>query len=84
LKYRIAEINETLQTAATPAVSNLTFPREKSLRWIALSAIVALAASLRMANLNAIGYANHYYTAAVVSMLNFLLRSPSLAIPHSY
>jgi 4-amino-4-deoxy-L-arabinose transferase-like glycosyltransferase len=65
----MADINETLQTAATPTASNLTLPRGKSLRWIALSAIVALAAALRLANLNSIGYANHYYTAAVVSML---------------
>jgi 4-amino-4-deoxy-L-arabinose transferase-like glycosyltransferase len=32
-------------------------------------AIVILSATLRFANLSAIGYANHYYTAAVESML---------------
>lgn len=36
---------------------------------LALAAIVALAAALRFANLEALGYANHYYTAAVESML---------------
>lgn len=39
------------------------------LRLLALSAIVALAAGLRFTNLAALGYANHYYTAAVASML---------------
>jgi 4-amino-4-deoxy-L-arabinose transferase-like glycosyltransferase len=32
-------------------------------------AIVILSATLRFANLSALGYANHYYTAAVASML---------------
>ncbi|MEW5960194.1 MAG: glycosyltransferase family 39 protein [Chloroflexota bacterium] len=39
------------------------------LRLLALAAIVTLAAGLRFANLEALGYANHYYTAAVKSML---------------
>ena len=30
--------------------------------------VVLLAAGLRLANLQALGYANHYYTAAVASM----------------
>jgi len=34
-----------------------------------VAAIVILAAALRFADLSAIGYANHYYTAAVASML---------------
>lgn len=34
-----------------------------------VAAIVLLAAVLRFANLSAIGYANHYYSAAVASML---------------
>jgi len=44
-------------------------PRESALEMIALAAIVALAAALRFANLGALGEANHYYTAAVKSML---------------
>jgi len=36
---------------------------------ILLSGIVALAAALRLVNLNALGLANHYYSAAIVSML---------------
>ena len=39
------------------------------LRLAALSGIVLLAAGLRLANLPALGYANHYYTAAAASML---------------
>jgi 4-amino-4-deoxy-L-arabinose transferase-like glycosyltransferase len=42
---------------------------ERLLGWIGLSAVVILAAILRFANLAAIGLANHYYTAAVTSML---------------
>jgi len=37
----------------------------RALRRLALSAIVALAAALGFANLGALGYANHYYAAAV-------------------
>jgi 4-amino-4-deoxy-L-arabinose transferase-like glycosyltransferase len=44
-------------------------PRARTLRLAALSAVVLLAAGLRLANLRALGYANHYYTAAVASML---------------
>jgi 4-amino-4-deoxy-L-arabinose transferase-like glycosyltransferase len=47
----------------------LQIPREKALRLAALAAIVILAAGLRFANLEAIGYGNTYYTAAVKSML---------------
>jgi 4-amino-4-deoxy-L-arabinose transferase-like glycosyltransferase len=43
--------------------------REKSLRLLALVAIVVLAGTLRFVNLEALGYGNHYYTAAVKSML---------------
>jgi 4-amino-4-deoxy-L-arabinose transferase-like glycosyltransferase len=44
-------------------------PLTNTLRWLALAAIIALAAGLRLANLQALGYGNHYYTAAVKSML---------------
>lgn len=47
----------------------LRLSRETVLGWIGLAAIVALAAALRFANLDAIGYANHYYTAGITSML---------------
>ncbi len=47
----------------------LRFSRESALRLLALAAIVALAAVLRFSNLAALGYVNHYYTAAIVSML---------------
>ncbi|HEY1016800.1 MAG TPA: glycosyltransferase family 39 protein, partial [Herpetosiphonaceae bacterium] len=43
--------------------------RPRMLRLAALGAIVLLAAALRFANLGALGYANHYYAAAVESML---------------
>jgi 4-amino-4-deoxy-L-arabinose transferase-like glycosyltransferase len=42
---------------------------ESHLEQIALSGMVILAAVLRFANLKALGYGNHYYTAAVVAML---------------
>jgi len=44
-------------------------PRASTLKTIALVAILGLAAALRFANLGALGEANHYYTAAVKSML---------------
>ncbi len=44
-------------------------PRESTLGTMALVAIVVMAAALRFANLGALGEANHYYTAAVKSML---------------
>lgn len=50
-------------------VETLRRPPARLLRLLALSAIVALAAGLRFANLSALGYVNHYYTAAVASML---------------
>ena len=48
---------------------SLRIPNERTLRWMALAAIVLLAAFLRFANFSAIGYGNTYYTAAVKSML---------------
>lgn len=42
---------------------------ENALRLMALGVIVALAAVLRFANLAALGYVNHYYTAAIASMM---------------
>ncbi len=43
--------------------------RIKTFTWIALGLIVILAAVLRFANINSLGYVNHYYAAAVKSML---------------
>lgn len=43
--------------------------RAALLRWLALLGVVLLALGLRFYNLDALGYANHYYTAAVKSML---------------
>ncbi len=42
---------------------------ERMLELLGISVIVALAAWLRFSNLNSLGYANHYYTAGVKSML---------------
>ncbi len=47
----------------------LQFPRDRKLELAGLIAIVILAAALRFSNLDALGYANHYYTAGVESML---------------
>jgi 4-amino-4-deoxy-L-arabinose transferase-like glycosyltransferase len=66
----MAEIKETLQIPAPTAETKLILPREKILTRVALGGIITLAALLRLVNLSAIGYANHYYTAAVVSMLH--------------
>src|SRR5512141_674520 len=44
-------------------------PRATWLRWGALASVVILAGVLRFANLAALGYANHYYAAAVQSMM---------------
>lgn len=43
--------------------------REGVLSLAGLTGVVVLAAALRFANLQALGYANHYYAAAVKSML---------------
>ncbi|MEJ2596767.1 MAG: glycosyltransferase family 39 protein [Anaerolineales bacterium] len=51
------------------ARKTLRIPREKALSLAMLAVIVILAAGLRFANLEAIGYGNTYYTAAVKSML---------------
>jgi 4-amino-4-deoxy-L-arabinose transferase-like glycosyltransferase len=45
------------------------FSRERSLELLGITAIVILAVLLRFTNLDALGYANHYYTAGVKSML---------------
>ena len=47
----------------------LRISRARALELLALAMIVALAAALRFANLDALGDANHYYTAAVKAML---------------
>ena len=53
--------------AARPFAGRAALPasRAQLLRGLPIAAIVALAAALRFANLSALGYANHYYAAAV-------------------
>jgi 4-amino-4-deoxy-L-arabinose transferase-like glycosyltransferase len=46
-----------------------TWSRTQVMSWAALVTIVLLAAALRLANLDTLGLANHYYAAAVKSML---------------
>lgn len=55
--------------SAIPLPEARKLSRERILEWTGITLIVILAAVLRFANLDAIGYANHYYTAAVESML---------------
>ena len=60
------------QRTLSPTIASTEARRissERLLGWIGLPVIIILAAVLRFANLNAIGLANHYYTAAVTSML---------------
>lgn len=62
----------TLQTSwklITDRESAQEETRSQVLLWSALAAIVLLAAALRLANLTDLGLANHYYAAAVKSML---------------
>ncbi len=56
-------------TSTISSVEAHRISRERLLEWIGLSAIVILAAVLLFANIDSIGLANHYYTAAVKSML---------------
>ncbi len=56
-------------TSRTAQGRTLLLERYNTLRLAALTAIVALAAALRLDNLASLGYVNHYYTAAVESML---------------
>jgi hypothetical protein len=66
-------------TRAPTARNTLQISRERILPLAALAAILILAAGLRFANLDAIGYGSTYYSAAVKSMLqswhNFFFRS---------
>jgi 4-amino-4-deoxy-L-arabinose transferase-like glycosyltransferase len=47
----------------------LNVPAEKVWEGLALAVITAVGGALRFANLEALGYVNHYYSAAMVSML---------------
>lgn len=58
-----------LETPSSVRGSARRLSREAVLGWTGLAAIAALAAILRFSNLDALGYANHYYTAGVTSML---------------
>lgn len=60
-------ISEKMTKPASAQILRLS--RTRVLEWIALVVIIALAATLRFANLDALGDANHYYTAAVKAML---------------
>lgn len=59
------------ETVSAPIVSTRAKPHwwAGRLRHLPIVAVTALAAVLRLANLTALGYANHYYTAGVASML---------------
>lgn len=61
-------LQQTLTTTSTTTQTK-SITREQFFGWAGITLIVILAAILRFANLDAIGYANHYYTAAVTSML---------------
>ena len=61
-------VSEMLASQAAPTRS-LPRLQARVLRLGALSAVLLLAAGLRLAHLTALGYVNHYYTAAAASML---------------
>lgn len=61
-------VSETIPSSGAQ-VQALSAISDRWLNRIALTLILLLAAALRFANLGALGYANHYYTAAIVSML---------------
>lgn len=58
-----------LTSPAAVQARPLQLARPTGLGWLGLAVIVAGAASLRFANLDSLGYVNHYYTAGVTSML---------------
>jgi 4-amino-4-deoxy-L-arabinose transferase-like glycosyltransferase len=64
-----------MQTTFSPlsdskdVAKRMSFSHPRLLTWAALLAIVLLADWLRFAHLETLGYGNHYYTAAVTSML---------------
>ena len=65
-------MSSLLQENSTLATSNkqaLSYSRERIWEILGIGAIVILTAWLRFSNLDALGYANHYYTAGVKSML---------------
>lgn len=66
-------MNTTLAQPTSPRsrITTRTFnlSRESVLGLVGLAAILVLAAALRFANLDSLGYVNHYYTAAIESML---------------
>ncbi len=63
----------------------LELARVRALEWLGLGSVVLVAAVVRFANLAALGYANHYYTAAIEAMMqnwhNFSLSPQSRAVP---
>jgi 4-amino-4-deoxy-L-arabinose transferase-like glycosyltransferase len=61
-------VTERIRISRMACSENL-LSRKYVLQWIVLTAVIGLAAILRFANLDALGYANHYYAAAVKSML---------------
>ncbi len=62
------ELIDRLSTATGSAQAQ-RLSRTAVIRLAAIAAVILLAAVLRFANLQALGYANHYYAAAVESML---------------
>jgi 4-amino-4-deoxy-L-arabinose transferase-like glycosyltransferase len=61
-------LTETITSKLTKS-NVLRINRENAFEWLGVTAIVILSAVLFLSNLSAVGYANHYYTAAVKSML---------------
>src|SRR5262245_385293 len=66
---RIAAADPSPQTTVRPLALPWLRSRGLALRLEAMAGVVLLAAGLRLSGLPALGFANHYYTAAVASML---------------
>ena len=56
-------------TGSTEQTQTLRTFADRWLHRIGLITVAALAAVLRFYNLQALGYANHYYTAAIVAIV---------------
>jgi 4-amino-4-deoxy-L-arabinose transferase-like glycosyltransferase len=86
VKLSLSEALARQLTRKPSLQQTLAIPQEKWVGRIGLAVIVIIAGVLDFANLDALGYVNHYYSAAMVSMLKswhnffFLAAEPGGAV----